>query len=249
MTTDLSQFALDVVSYPEWRDSIVAAEACGEALPGKPRSYPGYPRWPLDRVRPRVWGSLDRVLAHRRCLRKLSTALPRRRVLSRLLQAGHGITGPLSVGPVPSAGGFQALELYLVVFATGWLPAGLYHYDRAGHHLSQLAAGAERSDWERRVPSLRTIGGSALVWVLVGDGWRVSRKYGERSTLFLIQEAGHLMQNLCLRLVVLHKSVGQKFFGARAERVPGIGQIVAALQADPQGLGSGMVFRTVNETT
>ena len=50
-------------------------------------------------------------------------------------------------------------------------------------------------------------------------------------------------------LVVLHKSTGQKFFRARAGCVPGIGQIVAALQADPQGLGSGMVFPTVNETS
>lgn len=198
MTTRISLHELDATSYPEWRDGIVTAEANGTALPGEPRTYPGYPRWPLDRVRPRLWGSLDRVLARRRCQRELSTALPSRRVLSRLLQAGHGITGPLGSGPVPSAGGLQALELYLVVFTSSWLPAGAYHYDRAGHHLSRILADAPRDDWQRWVPSLGLVQGGALLWVLVGDGARVTPKYGERAGRFLIQESGHLMQNLCL---------------------------------------------------
>jgi SagB-type dehydrogenase family enzyme len=145
-----------------------------------------------------LWGSLDRVLMRRRCLRDLSTELPARRVLSRLLLMGHGITAPLSAGPVPSSGALQALELYLVVFESGWLPSGRYHYDRAGHHLSQIAAGGDRTEWEPRVPSLSLVRGGALLWIVVGDGERVSRKYGERAVRFLLQESGHLMQNLCL---------------------------------------------------
>jgi SagB-type dehydrogenase family enzyme len=198
MITQIPFHELDTTSYPEWRDRIVAEEANRAAQPGEPRSYPGFPRWPLDTVRPRLWGSLDRVLARRRCRRELSSAQPSRRILSRLLQAAQGVTGPLSAGPAPSAGGLQALELYLLVFTPGWLPVGVYHYDRFGHHLSQIAAGAERADWEQRVPSLGLISGGALLWILVGDGWRVTRKYGERSARFLIQESGHLMQNLCL---------------------------------------------------
>jgi SagB-type dehydrogenase family enzyme len=189
---------LDAASYPEWRDGIVAAELDGAALPGEPRTYPNFPRWPLERVRPRRWGSLDRVLVSRRCFREMSTAVPDRRLLSRLLQLSHGITGPLSSGPVPSAGGFQALELYMVVLEPSWLPAGLYHYDRKGHHLSQIAPQASRPDWARRVPSLAHVQGGALLWVLVGDGERVARKYDQRSQRFLLQESGHLMQNLCL---------------------------------------------------
>jgi SagB-type dehydrogenase family enzyme len=198
MTTNIPILELDASSYPELRDGIAAAEAAGEALPGEPRSYPGYPFWRLDRVRPRLWGSLDRVLARRRCLRNLNTQLPGKHLLSRLLLGSHGITGPLSSGPVPSAGGLQALELYLVVWEPGWLPAGLYHYDRVGHHLSQVVPGAEYADWKRLVPSLGHIQGGALLWVLVGDGQRMARKYGTRAVRFLLQEAGHLMQNLCL---------------------------------------------------
>jgi SagB-type dehydrogenase family enzyme len=203
MTPDIPQLELNATSFPEWLDGILSAEESGAAQPGAPRSYPGYPRWPLDRVRPRLFASLDRLLDRRRSGNHLGTSLPTRRVLSRLLQTSHGITGPLSTGPVPSAGGLQALELYVVVFEASWLPAGLYHYDRVGHHLSQIAAGAERADWARRVPSLSLVAGGSLLWIVVGDGGRVSRKYGQRAARFLLQEAGHLMQNLCLLSVSL----------------------------------------------
>src|SRR5207244_1108691 len=118
--------------------------------------------------------------------------------IRRLLYFGHGVTAPDSRGPVQSAGGLQALELYLVLFEPSWLPAGLYHYDRAGHHLSQLCAGAGRHDWQGRVPSLGQVAGGALLWVLVGDGERAVARYAARGYRFLLLEAGHLMQNLCL---------------------------------------------------
>jgi SagB-type dehydrogenase family enzyme len=186
--------ALDRTTYPEWRDGILAAEA----PPPEVRSYPGYLRWPLTRVRPRLWPPLDRALARRRCVNRLGRALPSRRAMSRLLTAAHGITGPDSRGPVPSAGGLQALELYVAVLEAGWLPLGLYHYDRAGHHLSQLAAGATRADLRPHIPSLDLVEGGALLWLVVGDGARVRAKYGARGLRFLLLEAGHLMQNLCL---------------------------------------------------
>src|SRR5690242_10680548 len=105
---------LDRTTFPAWRDAILEAESSGSAAPGEPRSYPGYPHWPLLRLRPRLWPSLDHMLAKRRCASRQGVVLPSRRKLSRLLQAGHGITGQANRGPVPSAGGLQALELYLI---------------------------------------------------------------------------------------------------------------------------------------
>jgi SagB-type dehydrogenase family enzyme len=189
---------LGPTTYAEWRDGILEAEASGAALSQPVRSYPGYPRWPLGRVRPRLWPPLDRTLARRRCVNRLARALPARQVLSRLLSAAHGVTGADQRGPVPSAGGLQALELYLAVLEAGWLPHGLYHFDRAGHHLSQLAAGTTRADLLPHVPSLELVEGGALLWLLVGDGARVRAKYSARGLRFLLLEAGHLMQNLCL---------------------------------------------------
>jgi SagB-type dehydrogenase family enzyme len=187
---------LDRTNFPELRDRVLAADREGPAP--EPRSYPGYPRWPLVRVRPRLWPPLDRALLARRSVRVLETALPSHGVLSRLLLLAHGCHATGGRGPVPSAGGLQALELFLATFAASWLPAGLYHYDRAGHHLSQVVAGNDRGRWEERVPSLSHVEGGALLWVLVGDTARTAAGYGERGDRFLLLEAGHLLQNLCL---------------------------------------------------
>ena len=187
---------LDRTNWSELGDQVL--HFAHEEPLGEPRTYPGYPRWLLDAVRARLWPSLDRVLRARRCVRRLSTELPSRRILSRLLFFAHGSHDTLWRGPTPSAGGLQCLELYCVNFTNEWLPAGLYHYDRAGHHLSQIAAQADRAHWQTIVPSLPLVEGGSLVWVLVGDGARVEKKYGPRGYRFLLLEAGHLMQNLCL---------------------------------------------------
>jgi SagB-type dehydrogenase family enzyme len=193
----LRRTELDRSTFPDLRERMAQAEFEGSDFP--PRSYPGYPRWPLLRVRPRRFkASLEGALAGRRCVPALGTATPDRRVLSRLLQSSHGITALADRGPTPSAGGLQALELYLVHLSGSWLPPGLYHYDRRGHHLAQVAGQADRAAWEELVPSLRALKGGALLWVLVGDVPRVAAKYGDRAGRFLLLEAGHLMQSLCL---------------------------------------------------
>src|SRR5262245_7134052 len=105
---------LDRTTFPEWQERIIESDA--QAVSSEPRCYPGYPTWPLHRYRPRLWPSLDTVLRQRRCIRQLGRAFPKQAILSRLLQYSHGITGPNHSGPVPSAGGLQAIELYLVNF-------------------------------------------------------------------------------------------------------------------------------------
>lgn len=195
---------LDRINAPELAARIAEAEA--EQLQGKPRSYPGYPTWQLPVAKPRWSPSFDAVLKRRRCHHKLASAFPGEATLGRLLQCAHGITGELYRGPVPSAGGLQALEVFLVHWQDAWLPGGAYHYDRGGHCLSQVRAGAEESGWRQRFPSLHQFSGGALLWILVGDTRLVTRKYGERGERFLLLEAGHLMQNLCL----VSESLGQR---------------------------------------
>jgi SagB-type dehydrogenase family enzyme len=138
------------------------------------------------------------MLARRRCVYPLGTAVPSRRKLSRLLQTSHGITSETDRGPVPSSGGLQALELYVAVLTPGWLATGWYHYDRRGHHLSQLSSEMDRDRLRAMVPSLERIAGGSLLWLVIGDGARVRAKYAERGLRFVLLEAGHLMQNLCL---------------------------------------------------
>jgi SagB-type dehydrogenase family enzyme len=187
---------LDRTSYPDLRERVARFEEEGHVP--EPRSYPGYPRFTLGRARPCRLSGLDRALLSRRSARSLAEDLPSRAALGRILRFGHGVTGGGGRGAVPSAGGLQALELFPVNFAGGWLPPGRYHYDRAGNHLSQLRAGAERGRWREIVPSLDLVQGGAILWVIAGDSAPAERKYGERGLRFLLLEAGHLMQNLCL---------------------------------------------------
>jgi SagB-type dehydrogenase family enzyme len=192
-----SQYAdLDRTTWPEVREQILDFTHDGPL--GEPRVYPGYPCWPLIRCRPRPWQSLEKILWTRRCVTNLKTQLPDPATLSRVLQFSHGITAENGRGPTPSAGSLQAIELYLVNFTTGWLPTGAYHYDRGGHSLAQLVAGAERDAWRAIAPSFQAFDGGALLWIIVGDTARVRQKYADRAERFLMLEAGHLMQNLCL---------------------------------------------------
>src|SRR5262245_44690523 len=111
-STDLLE--LDRTSWPEVRDEIL--DFSPDATLGEPRRYPGYPCWPLARCRPRLWPALERTLWSRRSASRLTTALPDQATLSRLLQFSHGVSAAHGRGPTPSAGGLQALELYLVNF-------------------------------------------------------------------------------------------------------------------------------------
>ena len=187
---------LDETTFPAWRDSIAAHAH----EPPAPRSYPGYPRWPLPRAKAGMFGgaSLEKTLATRRASGALAEEPPDVRDLGRVLELAHGITGDDARGPVPSAGGLQALEIYLASWAPGWLAPGWYHFDRSAHVLAQISVGARRADVAAIVPSLELVRGGALSWILVGDHARVSSRYGRRALRFLTLEAGHLMQNLCL---------------------------------------------------
>ena len=187
---------LDETTFPAWRDAIASH---AHELP-VPRSYPGYPRTDLPRAKTALFGgpSLDKVLAGRRASGPLAEGLPAARALGHVLELAHGITGDDARGPTPSAGGLQALELYVASWAPGWLAPGWYHYDRAAHTLAQLAAGADRAGVAAIVPSLELVRGGALCTILVGDHARVAARYGRRAHRFLLLEAGHLMQNICL---------------------------------------------------
>lgn len=194
--TPLNATELDASNFLEWRNQIVAFEADPAAI--QPRTYPGYPQWPLPRVGARPWPPLDRSLMRRRSASTFSADMPSKKLLSQLLRPAHGIVADRARGPVPSAGGLQSLELYLVTFEQSWLPSGAYHFDRAGIYLSQIASPASREDWVTLVPSLAPVEGGAILFVLVGDYGRVEAKYGARGLRFLLIEAGHLAQNLCL---------------------------------------------------
>lgn len=187
---------LDRSNAPELTERIQQAEL--GAIENSPRSYPGYPHIPLPEFKRRWWPSFDRVVTTRRSDRQLQFQFPDSVVLGKILGLSHGVTGSGQRGAVPSAGGLQALELYLIHWQPAWLPAGAYHFDRVRRDLAQVRPVARPEVWHDLIPSLQHVEGGSIIWLIVGDSARVKAKYGHRAERFLLLEAGHLMQNLCL---------------------------------------------------
>jgi SagB-type dehydrogenase family enzyme len=99
---------------------------------------------------------------------------------------------------VPSAGALYPLEIYVATQAVMGLGVGLYHYNVGEHTLELMHRDAA---WSRLREVLLTheacASASALV-ILTAVFARSQKKYGPRGYRYVLLEAGHAAQNLCL---------------------------------------------------
>jgi SagB-type dehydrogenase family enzyme len=128
-----------------------------------------------------------------------------------LLDAAYGPLGPLDVPDpeafphrtVPSAGGLFPLELFVILRRIDGAEDGLHHYDANERRLSLL----ERGDLFPRVePMFYTfpfIAEANIVIALAAIFPRTQTKYGPRGYRYVLLEAGHVGQNICLRAAEL----------------------------------------------
>jgi SagB-type dehydrogenase family enzyme len=122
-----------------------------------------------------------------------------------LLWLACGVTryGRLPLRAAPSPGGLYAVETYPAVFNVTGLATGVYHYIPIEHKVEYLRAlrGVEEMwpalppGWHNETP--------ALAVVLIARLPRVQAKYGERGYRFVLQECGHIAQNLSLASAAL----------------------------------------------
>jgi SagB-type dehydrogenase family enzyme len=152
--------------------------------------------------------SIERVIEHRLTTRNFSgSPLPISKI-SKLLHSSYGITSSTdltrSTGrssyfrAVPSAGALYPLELYLAIWRTVDLEPGIYHYCVPKHTLEVLRLGdfadlAAKSTLSEGV--IERAGGIFLVSAIFR---RSMQKYNERGYRFVLLEAGHLAENMCL---------------------------------------------------
>lgn len=135
--------------------------------------------------------------------------------LSALLGHGAGISHTRADQPgrhvpprtYPSPGAAYATEVWVVARQVRDLDPGVYRYRAEGHRLLRADGPAETDRLTELSPFLReradglpgaaagTVG--ALV-VLVGDLGRLREGYGQRALRLLLQECGHVAQNLSL---------------------------------------------------
>lgn len=113
---------------------------------------------------------------------------------------------------VPSAGATYPMTLYLLALSTEGLKPGFYRYQPASDtlvYLPNIAVPARPNDWFRTTHI--DYGKAAGIIFIVGNWQRICPKYGARGYRYLLLEAGHMAQNICLlatALAVPHVPVG-----------------------------------------
>lgn len=150
------------------------------------------------------------VLGERRSLRRYADDPLSLRALSALLLHGCGVSDIASdeagnekpLRTYPSAGGLYPVELYPVVLNVEGVDTGLYYYSVAEHGLRRLRADEEGfvDEFEDALVTSDQLDltEAPVVFVLTGAFWRSKSKYGPRGYRYVLQESGHLAQNLLL---------------------------------------------------
>jgi SagB-type dehydrogenase family enzyme len=193
----LRQTELNHFNFPEFRDTAFAADQY--SVEHSPKTYRSNRHIKLH---PYAGGLIDQtktLFLKRRSMRSLGVQNPSRQVFSNILYLSFGVTHPAGLCPVPSAGGRNPLSLfYWNLHDEAWLETGMYHYNRLANQLDLLNMRLNREHWSALIYSSVQFTGGCGFWIITGDNARLKPKYGVRSQRFLLLEAGHLMQNLCL---------------------------------------------------
>jgi SagB-type dehydrogenase family enzyme len=111
----------------------------------------------------------------------------------------HGERGQLMRRAVPSAGGMFPLELYVLLRRVEGLEDGLYHYDVIGHTAQLMRRGDLFPAVEPVFYTFPFIREANLIIAVAAVFLRTQQKYGPRGYRYILLEAGHLGQNVCLK--------------------------------------------------
>ena len=156
---------------------------------------------------PFVQSSLTDLFRRRRSCREFSRASMPLAQVAGLIAAAYGIVeittlndqGKFLRRSVPSAGGLFPLEIYVVVQRVDGLADGMYHYDVLGHSLQLLAPGNHFRCLEPVFYTYPFFCDANLAICLAAVFSRTQKKYGPRGYRYILLEAGHAGQNICLQ--------------------------------------------------
>jgi SagB-type dehydrogenase family enzyme len=156
---------------------------------------------------PPVQASPLQKLLHERCScrRYQPRAMPLD-LLSELLSAAYGLTRKAQLTDqmnylcrsVPSAGGLYPLEIFPLIQRVAGATDGLHHYDVWNHALEPLATGSRFQDFRNALLAFPFVQDANVVFFLTAVFKRTQKKYGPRGYRYILLEAGHCAQNICL---------------------------------------------------
>jgi SagB-type dehydrogenase family enzyme len=129
-------------------------------------------------------------------LEDLSAILAGTYGLTRVVALPSGLESPARA--VPSAGALYPLELYLLLEQVESLEDGLYHYNVLEHGLEPIQLSVGREAVARYFLAAPLLENANAVVVMSAVFDRTLQKYGPRGYRYVLIEAGHAAQNLCL---------------------------------------------------
>lgn len=148
--------------------------------------------------------SLEQAVNQRRSVRRFSDRPLGIEEIGQLLWAAQGITEPgRGLRSAPSAGATYPLEMLVAAGNVTGLPAGLYRYRPQAHSLEVVAQGDPRPDMHRAALNQSSVLQAPAVFVITALPERTETRYGQRTMRYVLMEAGHAAQNLCLQAVAL----------------------------------------------
>jgi len=151
--------------------------------------------------------ALRRLLLARGSCRKFAARPLALAELATLLADAYGIArhhGALHDGTfcqmrtAPSAGGLFPLELYVMTQNVEGLPDGVHHYDVRAHALTAVDPGAALPTIEPFMLTYPFLANVNVIVFLAAVFRRSQKKYGPRGYRYILLEAGHVAQSLCL---------------------------------------------------
>jgi SagB-type dehydrogenase family enzyme len=184
-------------------NALAPQESEGLIFPFK--EYTDVPFFPLPTPLP-IDVSLSEVIQRRASCRRFAATPFELNQLASLLQNSYGVLSATTLleseflqRGVPSGGGLYPLECYALVRNVVDCQPGTYHYQSLHHGLEQLnKATFPQSFVSDLFMHQPYVADAAVVLVLTAVLERTMGKYKDRGYRYMMFEAGHVAQNLCL---------------------------------------------------
>lgn len=166
------------------------------------KTYPRLDKVSLDNLMLKD-KKLGKIIRERRSVRTFSGLAITKTQLSYLLFSSCGLIKMSeaydeSRRPYPSAGARYPLEVYTVILNCNKINKGLYHYNVKENSLELLLEKNLKKWISKTVGGESWIENAAVIFIITGVLDRTQIKYGNRGYRYMLIEAGHLGQNICL---------------------------------------------------
>jgi SagB-type dehydrogenase family enzyme len=178
-------------------------EAYEGGHPGTPLSHRGAPPRALPAARDSALGNLLRA---RRSCRSFARRTLELAALADLLSAAAGVTERHSLADggsflrrgAPSAGGMFPLDTYVFARDVDGLAEGVHRYDPVSHGLFVVAAGDVSALLAGALYAYPFAQSANVFLAFAATFDRTQSKYGPRGYRYILLEAGHCAQSVCL---------------------------------------------------